>query len=94
MGKYFIDIKDIAKIQFRKIYKSGDQATIKKLEKIMLELSQHPSTGIGNPELLKYNLSGLWSRRINSQDRIIYEIIEEPDKMVVVISALGHYYSI
>jgi toxin YoeB len=33
MGKYFIDIKDIAKIHLRKIYKSGDQATIKKLEK-------------------------------------------------------------
>jgi toxin YoeB len=57
----------------------------------MLELSEHPTIGMGNPELLKYNLSGLWSRRINSKNRIIYEIIEEPDKMVVVISALGHY---
>jgi toxin YoeB len=91
MGKYFIEIKDIAKIHFKKIYKSGDLRTIKKLEKIILELSEHPTIGIGNPELLKYNLSGLWSRRINIKDRMIYEIVEEPDKMVVVISALGHY---
>jgi len=91
MGKYFVDIKDEAKIHFRKIYKSGDQATIKRLEIIIKELTQHPTTGIGKPELLKYNLSGYWSRRINKKDRIIYEIIEEPERMVVVISALGHY---
>ncbi len=91
MGKYFVDIKDEAKIHFRKIYKSGDQVSIKRLEKIIMELSVHPTSGIGNPEPLKYNLSGLWSRRINKKDRIIYEIIEEPENMVVVISALGHY---
>ena len=91
MGKYFVDIKDEAKIHFRKIYKSGDQSTIKRLEIIIQELTQHPTTGIGKPELLKYNLSGYWSRRINKKDRIIYEIIEEPERMVVVISALGHY---
>jgi len=46
---------------------------------------------MGRPEKLKHNLSGYWSRRINQKDRIIYEIIEEPTKLVVVISALGHY---
>ncbi len=89
MGKYFVDIKDEAKNHFRKIYKSGDQAAIKRLEKIIKELAEHPTSGIGNPESLKYNLSGFWSRRINKKDRLIYEIIEEPDRMVVVISALG-----
>ena len=91
MGKYFVDIKDDAKIHLRKIYKSGDQATIKRLEKIIVEISLHPKSGIGNPELLKYNLSRFWSGRINKKDRLIYEIIEEPKQMVVVISALGHY---
>ncbi len=91
MGKYFVDIKDEAKNHFRKIYKSGDQTTIKRVEKILLELSNHPKTAIGNPEQLKYNLSGFWSRRINKKDRLIYEIIEEPEQLVVIISALGHY---
>jgi toxin YoeB len=67
MGKYFVDIKDEAKNHFRKIYKSGDLAAIKRLEKIIKELTEHPTTGIGNPELLKYNLSGFWSRRINKK---------------------------
>jgi toxin YoeB len=52
MGKYFVEIKDEAKNHFRKIYNSGDQTTIKRVEKILLELSNHPKTGIGNPEQL------------------------------------------
>ena len=91
MGEYIIEVKDVARIHLLKIYKSGNQATIKKVEKIIIELSIHPATGTGNPEQLKHQLSGFWSRRINKKDRLIYEIIEEPDKKVVVISALGQY---
>jgi len=54
-------------------------------------LEIHPKIGTGNPEQLKYQLSGFWSRRINKKDRLIYEIIEEPENLVVIISALGHY---
>ena len=74
-----------------KIIKSGNKIDIVKLDSILEELKLHPKHGIGNPELLKYNLAGFWSRRINRKDRIIYEIIEEPERMVVIISALGHY---
>jgi toxin YoeB len=91
MGKFRLEVEDLAKSDFDKIYKSGDKATIKKLEKIILELENHPSTGIGNPEQLKHHLSGFWSRRLNKKDRLIYQIIEEPDRLVVVVSALGHY---
>lgn len=91
MGKFAIVIEKEAKRDFEKIYKSGQKSIIKKLEAIILELSNHPKTGIGNPEPLKHELTGYWSRRINKKDRLIYEIIEEPDKMVIIISALGHY---
>jgi toxin YoeB len=91
MGIYFIEITEKAEADISKIKKSGDKATIKKLEKILLELIDHPMIGTGNPEQLRHNLSGFWSRRINKKDRLIYEIIEEPDKLVVIISALGHY---
>ena len=91
MGKYFVDFKETAKMEIAKIKKSGDLATFKKLEKIIIELSNHPTSGIGNPEQLKHSLSGYWSRRINKKDRIVYEIIEEPEQLVVVVSALGHY---
>ena len=91
MGKYNVDFKETAKIEILKIKKSGDKSSIKKLEKIVLELEIHPQIGTGNPEQLKHNLSGFWSRRLNKKDRLIYQIIEEPDNLVVVVSALGHY---
>lgn len=91
MGKYFVDLKDTAKRDLAKIAKSGNKSAIKKLEHMFLELEVHPHQGIGNPEQLKHNLSGYWSRRINKKDRLIYEIIEEPENLVVVVSALGHY---
>ena len=91
MGKYFVDFKETAKMEIAKIKKSGDLATFKKLEKIIIELSDHPTSGIGNPEQLKHSLSGYWNRRINKKDRIVYEIMEEPEQLVVVVSALGHY---
>ena len=90
MGKFRITLTDQAKKDITKHYKSGNQATIKKIEKIFVELSEHPTSGIGNPEQLKFELSGLWSRRINTKDRMIYEIFE--DVVVVdILSASGHY---
>lgn len=88
---YNLNFKKKALDDIRKIKTSGRRIDLEKLNKIIEELKIHPTIGIGNPEQLKHHLSGFWSRRINKKDRIIYEIIEEPDKLVVVISALGHY---
>ena len=82
MGKFVIQIEEKAKEDFLKIEKSGNKATIKRIEKIILELSEHPTTGSGNPEQLKHELLGYWSRRINKKDRLIYQIFET-DVLVV-----------
>jgi toxin YoeB len=37
-------------------------------------MSLHPFSGLGNPEPLKYDLTGYWSRRINSEHRIVYTV--------------------
>lgn len=42
MEKYFVDITDQAKKQLAEIFKSGDKASIKKLQQIFIELSIHP----------------------------------------------------
>ncbi len=91
MAKYSLDFKETALRDLSKIKRSGDKVSLYKIQKIILELAEHPKEGVGKPELLKYELSGYWSRRINKKDRIIYEIIEEPEQLVVIISALGHY---
>ncbi len=46
------------------------------------------TNGIGKPEPLKHNLSGCWSRRINQEHRIIYEVT---DNKMLIHSLKGHY---
>ena len=75
---------------FLKHKKSGNKQNLVKISKIIEELREHPFTGIGKPELLKYDLQGLWSRRINQKDRLIYEVVEDV-VTVYIISAMGHY---
>lgn len=70
--------------------KSGQKKTLEKIAKLLEELTLHPMTGTGQVEQLKGNLSGLWSRRINKADRIIYSI-EDERVIVTVISMKGHY---
>jgi len=88
---YEVIIEKQAMREISKLAKSGKKKDRDNLYQILEELKIHPEAGTGQPEKLKYNLSGFWSRRINKKDRLIYEIIEEPVNMVVVISALGHY---
>lgn len=90
MGKFTIKVEKLAEEQLKKHLKSGNKANIKKIEKIFIELSQSPYTGLGNPEPLKHELNGFWSRRINSKDRIIYKV-QEDIVTVFVLSAMGHY---
>ncbi len=47
-----------------------------------------PSSGTGKPEMLKHNLSGLWSRRISHKDRLIYKY---DDEYIYIFAIGGHY---
>lgn len=51
-------------------------SNLKRIRKLLESILVNPYTGIGKPEALKYNLSGVWSRRINQIDRLVYEINE------------------
>ena len=90
MGKFRIEVTSEAQVHISKHFKSGNQSSIKKITKILEELTENPFEGVGKPEALKYELSGLWSREINKKDRILYRVKEEI-VTVVVISAIGHY---
>ena len=90
MGKFRVIVSEQAKKDLLQIQKSGDKASIKKVEQIISELYIHPETGTGRPERLKFDLAGYWSRRINKKDRLIY-FIENDIITVTVVSALGHY---
>jgi len=45
--------------------KSGNTQIIKKIKELLHSITTDPYNGIGQPEPLKYSLSGAWSRRIN-----------------------------
>lgn len=55
---------------------------------LMDDVKRSPFVGKGKPELLKHNLQGLWSRRINDEHRLVYEVL--PDR-VLFVSARFHY---
>jgi toxin YoeB len=81
-------ITDTAKEDIRFFLKSGQTSLVKKIEKLLISIQESPFTGIGKPEPLKYEFSGKWSRRIDSQHRVIYEII---DDSIIIYSLKGHY---
>jgi toxin YoeB len=58
MGKFRVIVSDKAAKELLAIQRSGDKASIKKVEIIISELHIHPETGTGKPERLKYDLAG------------------------------------
>ena len=67
---------------------SGNRALLIKLLNLFEELTEHPFIGTGKPEQLKHNLTGCWSRRINREHRLVYEVV---DNVIMILSAKGHY---
>ena len=70
--------------------KSSEPQAFKKAKKLIEELREHPRSGTGKPQLKKYNLEGLYARRITDKHRLVYSINEDIVS-VDVISAKGHY---
>jgi len=85
---YHLDFTDKANDDIATHQKAGNKAVLNKLLTLLEELEEHPFTGTGKPEPLKYNLSGCWSRRINREHRLVYEVTEDK---VFILSAKGHY---
>lgn len=69
---------------------SGDTRTKEKISHLLVSIKEDYRKGIGHPEPLKGNLSGCWSRRIDKQNRIIYQPVEERQH-ILILSLRGHY---
>lgn len=70
--------------------RSGNKVIMNRITALLKDISEHPYTGIGKPEPLKYELAGYWSRRINSEHRIIYSVYDEI-VTVYILSMRYHY---
>lgn len=65
-----------------------DRRTLKRVNALIRDMQRTPFEGIGKPEPLKWGLSGAWSRRIDSANRIIYTVA---DDRLCILSAKDHY---
>jgi toxin YoeB len=87
---YILEFSENTLADINKHKKTGDKAALKKIDKLLNELMEHPTTGTGQPEQLKHNLAGLYSRRINQKHRLVYSI-DDQVVTVYVLSAWAHY---
>ena len=83
-----LDFSDQATEDITYHKKAGNKALLKKMLVLLEEISEHPFTGTGKPEALKHDLAGKWSRRINPEHRLIYEV---KDNEIIIVSLKGHY---
>jgi toxin YoeB len=73
--------------------KSGNKKILEKISELLRGIQESPYEGIGKPEALKHDLSGIWSRRIDKEHRLVYEIIDEHTiEILNILSLKGHYY--
>ncbi len=87
---YTLEFTKVALVDIEKHKKAGDKAVLKKIAKLLEELKENPTDGTGRVELIKYGLSGKFSRRINHKHRLVYSI-EDEIVTVHVLSLWGHY---
>jgi toxin YoeB len=69
-------------------WQSQDKKTLRRINRLIKETMREPFTGIGKPELLRENLAGFWSRRIDAVNRLVYAV---DDNYLTIISCRYHY---
>ncbi|MCC0178399.1 Txe/YoeB family addiction module toxin [Waterburya agarophytonicola K14] len=69
-------------------FQQNDKKLLKKINALIKDIQRNPFNGIGKPEALKANLSGYWSRRINSEHRLVYQIAKDS---ILVVACRFHY---
>lgn len=69
-------------------WQDTDKKTLKRINTLIKDISRHPFEGIGDPEPLKHNWAGYWSRRIDREHRIVYKATEGA---IYIVQCRFHY---
>lgn len=69
-------------------WQSIDKKTLKRINLLIKDILRHPFEGMGDPEPLKHNWSGYWSRRIDRQHRIVYKTTQDT---LYIVQCRFHY---
>jgi len=68
-------------------WETADRAILKRINRLIEDISRDPFVGIGKPEPLRHALAGAWSRRIDEEHRLVYLV----DADIVILQARYHY---
>ena len=85
---FSIEFTDTALEDYNFWKKTNNLQILNKIKSLLANMQQTPFTGIGQPEALRHELSGYYSRRINKEHRIVYTV---DDYTIYVIQLRGHY---
>jgi toxin YoeB len=69
-------------------WQQTDKKITKRINKLIEDIKRHPFEGLGNPEPLKYNWSGFWSRRIDQEHRLVYAV----ENQEILIAQCRYHY--
>lgn len=69
-------------------WQKTSKTQIKQINKLIKAIKREPFEGIGRPEQLKHELAGYWSRRIDQEHRLVYEV---QDDAIVIVQCRLHY---
>ena len=69
-------------------WQTTDRKQLKRVNSLIQDILRSPHDGIGKPEPLRHRLTGYWSRRIDSEHRLVYKV--EGD--AVLIAQCRHHY--
>jgi toxin YoeB len=69
-------------------WQQTDRKILKRINTLIRDIQRDPAAGIGKPEALKHELSGLSSRRINDEHRLVYTLM---DGELVIVQCRYHY---
>jgi toxin YoeB len=69
-------------------WQKTDKKILKRINTLIKDTQRQPFLGIGEPEPLKHNRTGYWSRRINREHRLVYKIKEE---QLIIAQCRYHY---
>jgi toxin YoeB len=70
-------------------WQAQDKKTLKRINELIKDIKRNGYEGIGKPELLRGDLSGWWSRRIDDTNRLVYRLKE--DGTIEISQCRGHY---
>ena len=83
------------KIVFSKIawedyisWQKDDKKVVKKINELIKDIERNPYKGKGKPEALRFDLAGLWSRRITREHRLVYKVVGDE---ILIYSCRYHY---